>query len=150
MLAWTVDEMADFLTPSAYSSLMSRVQGKNTRIERLIFSELRKHGIPFSKHAGGLEGHPDVVYRPCRLVVFLDGDFWHGRRYKAWRHKLTAAWRAKIDANVRRDRRQRTKLRRQGWHVLKLWGSDILKDPPRCAEKVLAMRALLLRGKPKR
>jgi DNA mismatch endonuclease (patch repair protein) len=139
--------MTDFLTPSARSYLMSRVRGKNTRIERLIFGELRKRGVPFSKHARGLEGRPDIVCRSCRLAIFVDGDFWHGRRYEAWQHKLTARWSAKIEANMRRDRRQRAALRRRGWHVLKLWGSDILKDPPRCAEKVIVMRARLLRGK---
>ncbi len=125
---------------------MSRIRGKNTRIERLIFGELRKSGLRFSRHVTGLAGHPDLVDRSCRLVIFLDGDFWHGRRYASWRHKLSVVWSAKIEANIRRDRRQRAKLRRDGWHVFRLWGSDILKNPMRCTQKVLAIRARLLKG----
>jgi len=136
--------MADFLSPSERSSLMSRIRGKNTRIERLMFAELKKRRVRFSTHADDVDGHPDIVIRACRLLVFLDGDFWHGRDYDSSTHNLTPFWSAKIEQNIRRDRRQRTKLRRQGWHVTRFWGSDILKDTEKCIEKVLAMRNRIL------
>jgi DNA mismatch endonuclease, patch repair protein len=129
--------MTDFLSPSERRSLMSRVRGKNTRIELLMFAELEKRGIRFSTHAPGLDGHPDIFIDTCSLLVFLDGDFWHGRNYDSWQHKLTPFWRAKIERNIERDRRQRARLRRQGWHVLRLWGSDILKDSEKCVQKIL-------------
>jgi DNA mismatch endonuclease, patch repair protein len=136
--------MTDFLTPSRRSALMSRVRGKNTRIELAMFEMLQARRIRFSVHADELEGHPDIVLKNPRLVVFVDGDFWHGRNYEAWQHKLQPLWASKIEQNIRRDKRQRSKLRRQGWHVIRLWGSQILKDPERCVERILAFRKRLL------
>lgn len=133
----------DRVQPEVRSRIMAAVRGKNTRIERLIFDELQQRRVRFLKHAAELEGRPDIVCRSCRLAVFIDGDFWHGRRYETWRHKLTPRWAAKIDANIRRDRRQRSRLRRKGWHVFRLWGSEILKDPAKSAEKVLSVKARL-------
>jgi DNA mismatch endonuclease (patch repair protein) len=131
--------MTDFLSPIERSSLMSRVRGKNTHIERLMFVELRKRGVRFSTHSVEIEGRPDIVIRKCRILVFVDGDFWHGRNYKLWRHKLTPSWANKIDRNIQRDRRQRARLRRQGWHVIRLWGSKILKDSGKCACRIMHM-----------
>lgn len=118
---------------------MSRIRGKNTRIERLMFAELEERGVQFSTHVDHLEGRPDIMIRKCGLLIFIDGDFWHGRRYASWRHKLTTFWGGKIENNILRDRRQRAKLRRQGWHVVRLWGSDVLKDSGKCADKILSM-----------
>src|SRR4051812_46751607 len=87
--------MADFLSPAQRSSLMSRIRGKNTRIERLMFAQLKERGIRFSTHTAGVEGHPDIVFRKWRLAVFLDGDFWHGRKYESWKAKLAPSWNAK-------------------------------------------------------
>jgi len=130
--------MTDFMSSADRSSLMSRIRGKNTRIERLMFDALKRRGVRFSTHLDGLEGHPDIAIRKWRLLVFLDGDFWHGRNFELWHHKLTPSWAAKIERNVQRDRRQRAKLRRQGWHVIRLWGSEILKNSEKCADRVLS------------
>jgi len=125
---------------------MARVRGKNTRIEQLMFAELEKRGIKFSTHEANLAGRPDIRIDQSDVLVFIDGDFWHGRRYDSWKHKLTTTWSVKIENNIRRDRRQRAKLRRQGWYVLRLWGTDILKDPEKCAEKILSMQRRFSKG----
>jgi len=133
--------MADFLTPTSRSALMSKIRGKNTGIERLIFAELVRLGIDFSTHVDGLTGRPDIVIENSRLLVFVDGDFWHGRRYERWKHKLSPQWAQKIESNIRRDRRQRSRLRQDGWHVMRLWGSNVLKNAEKCAAKILTMQA---------
>ena len=133
--------MADFLSPSERSALMSRIRGKNTRIERLMLAELERLGIQFLAHVDYLEGRPDILIEKCRLIVFIDGDFWHGRRYASWKHKLTPSWGCKIENNIRRDRRQRAKLRRQGWHVMRLCGSDVLKNSGKCMDKILSAQS---------
>jgi DNA mismatch endonuclease (patch repair protein) len=73
--------------------------------------------------------------------VFCDGDFWHGRHWATRRLRLTtghnaAYWVAKIESNMRRDRRTRRELRSAGWTVLRFWESDILRDPDRAASKI--------------
>jgi len=131
-------KMADFLSPSERSALMSRVRGKNTQIERIMFAELERRGLKFVTHSQELTGSPDILIEESRLLVFIDGDFWHGRRYEACKSKLADSWSLKIESNIRRDRRQRRRLRSQGWHVMRLWGSEVLKNSAGCANRVLA------------
>ncbi len=88
-----------------------------------------------------LPGRPDVVFPRQRLVVFCDGDFWHGRDWNNRLEKLkrghnSAYWLAKIQANRDRDRRRGEQLQATGWVVLRLWETDILGDPQRSARIV--------------
>jgi DNA mismatch endonuclease, patch repair protein len=133
-------EMADFLTHAQRSRLMSRVRGKNTEIERAVFRELRRRKIYFSRHGSGIPGRPDIVFRRCKLAVFIDGDFWHGRNFAEWRHKLTDPWKAKIARNIERDREIDQALRRSGWRVLHLWGSEIKHAPEDCVNRIITLR----------
>ncbi len=128
--------MPDFLTKRERSALMSRIRGKNTGIERSVFRRLRIEGVAFSRHAKSLPGRPDVVIRSAKLAVFLDGDFWHGRRFEQWRYRLSPFWRKKIEGNISRDRSCRGRLRRMGWRVLRLWGKDILRSEDRCIARI--------------
>ena len=76
------------------------------------------------------------MFTKARVVVFVDGDFWHGWRYPQWKHKLSDYWRAKIERNRARDRRNFQRLRRQGWIVLRLWGHDVEKNLEASIERV--------------
>jgi DNA mismatch endonuclease (patch repair protein) len=94
-------------------------------------------------HVPGLPGKPDIVFARARLVVFCDGDFWHGRRSRERLAKLSRGsnapyWTAKIASNVARDRRNTRLLRAAGWTVIRLWETDILRDVLRETEKVVA------------
>ena len=120
--------VTDNLTPLQRSYCMSRVRGTNTGIERLVRSELHKRGLRFRKHVKGLPGMPDVVFPSARVVVFLDGDFWHGYRFPAWRDSISRFWNEKIGATRLRDQRNFRRLRRQGWRVLRIWEHEIEKD----------------------
>ena len=107
---------------------MSRIRSKNTGIETLVFRELRARGIYFQKHYGRVVGTPDVAIPKRKVAVFVDGDFWHGFRYPAWKRKLSSKfWRNKIERNRRRDRRNFAKLRRDGWRVMRVWEHQLKK-----------------------
>ena len=120
--------MADVLTPSQRSYCMSRVKGKDTGLERLVRSELHKRGYRFRKHVKNLPGKPDIVFAKERIVVFLDGDFWHGYRFPQWEKTLSKFWRKKIGETRKRDQRNFAKLRRMGWRVMRIWEHSIEKD----------------------
>lgn len=120
--------MTDNLTTTQRSYCMSRVKGTNTGIERLVRSELHKRGLRFRKHVKGLPGKPDVVFPSARVVVFLDGDFWHGYRFSAWRGSVSGFWEDKIGTTRQRDKRNFRRLRRDGWRVLRVWEHEIEKD----------------------
>jgi len=119
---------------------MSRIKGKNTGPERIIFAQLRKHGVYFARHAKDLPGCPDIVFRRGKLAVFVDGDFWHGWRFPLWQHKLSENWRRKIAATRERDNRNFRKLRRLGWVVMRIWEHQIMRSPENCVERILSAR----------
>jgi len=65
---------------------------------------------------------PDFVFPKQRLAVFVDGCFFHGcPQHTTWPKHKAAFWRAKIEGNIARDRRQTRLLRAQGWRVLRIW-----------------------------
>jgi DNA mismatch endonuclease, patch repair protein len=64
----------------------------------------------------------DLVWKGRRLVVFLDGCFWHAcptcghvpKAHRQW-------WVDKLAGNVARDRRADAVLTAAGWRVLRFW-----------------------------
>ena len=107
---------------------MSRVKGKDTSLEKIVRSELHKRGLRFRKHVKNLPGKPDIVFVKAKVVVFLDGDFWHGYRFPQWEHSLPKFWRKKIGETRKRDQRNFAKLKRMGWKVIRIWEHSIEKD----------------------
>lgn len=116
---------------------MSRVRGFDTKPELLLRRELWKRGLRgWRLHRRDLPGTPDLVFSRARLVVFVDGAFWHGHPRYLREGRSGPYWDQKIDANRRRDRRSRTRLRRLGWRVVRLWDFEVIRDPARAADRV--------------
>ena len=128
--------MADNLTPEQRRKTMQAVKGKNTSLEKTLSSAFHRRGWRYRRNYAPLPGKPDFVFTKARVVVFVDGDFWHGWRYPRWKHKLSDYWRAKIERNRARDRRNFRRLRRMGWTVLRLWGHDVEKNLDDSIERV--------------
>jgi len=131
--------VADNLTPEQRRKAMQAVKGKNTSLERTLASALHREGLRFRRNVSTLPGKPDFVFTRARLVVFVDGDFWHGWRYPLWKHKLGEFWRNKIERNRRRDRNNFRRLRRQGWTVVRFWGHQIERDLDKAVDHVKAL-----------
>lgn len=130
--------MPDNLTPAQRSYMMSRVRSKDTAPELAIRKLAHARGLRFRKHCRWLPGCPDLVFVRSRVVVFVDGDYWHGWRFPAWRDNLGVYWRQKIERNRRRDVRNFRRLRRDGWFVIRLWEHDVKRDPERCVDRIVA------------
>jgi len=142
----------DGLVPASEASSRCKRMNRNsgTRHECLLHSVLWRRGFRFRKNDKALIGRPDVVFRKERVAVFCDGDFWHGRQWRQLSRKLQAGtnasyWVQKIRANKLRDRRNDRLLARAGWHVVRLWETDILNDPVASA---VAVEAVLRRRRP--
>ena len=127
----------DIMSPETRSKVMSRIRGKGTGPEQAVQSILEDLGLEFDSHDRSLAGRPDFVVRASSLCIFVDGDFWHGWRFNAWRLKLSAQWEAKIAKNRERDRRNHAKLRRQGWKVLRLWEHQMRDAPNLCRQRIV-------------
>lgn len=102
---------------------------------------LNEAGIAAEAHARDLPGRPDFVLRDRRVAIFVDGDFWHGWRFPAWRHKLAPFWEAKIAGNRARDSRNHSRLRRTGWQVIRIWEHQIKKQPAIVRRRVAGLLA---------
>jgi len=91
-----------------------------------------------------MPGRPDVVFTKTRIVVFCDGDFWHGHNWairgipslEEELSRYSEFWRIKILGNIKRDKETTEKLTNDGWLVLRFWESDIIANVNRCAEIV--------------
>lgn len=118
----------DNLTREQRSYCMSRVKGRDTAIERRVRSELHKRGFRYRKNVRSLPGAPDLVFPTIKLVIFVNGDFWHGYRFPTWENKLSRFWKKKIESTRLRDRRNRARLRTMGYRVITVWEHEIEKN----------------------
>lgn len=116
--------MVDIMSPADRSRLMAGIKGKNSQPELLVRQLLFASGYRFRLHRRDLPGTPDIVMPSRKIVIFVHGCFWH--RHQGCRYaKLPATrpdfWKAKLEANVERDRNAVEKLQALGWRVLCVW-----------------------------
>lgn len=130
--------MADNLTPEQRSYMMSRVRSTDTTPELVVRKRAHARGLRFRKHCAWLSGRPDLVFVRSRVVVFVDGDYWHGWRFPAWKEKLAPYWKQKIAKNRRRDQRNFQRLRKDGWLVIRIWEHEVERDAARCIGRIEA------------
>lgn len=124
-------------TKKKRSEIMSRIHSKNTSIEKAIFSGLRKQKIYFQKHYDKVPGKPDIALPRKKIAIFIDGDFWHGYKFKKTKKRLPKIyWRDKIENNIKRDKRNRMILKRLGWKVLRIWGHEAKIDTEKAINKI--------------
>jgi len=125
----------------AASATKRAVRRTDTKAEIALRRALWALGLRYRKNVAGLPGRPDLVFRRARIVVFVDGDFWHGRDWEARTAKLERGanapyWLAKIAANMERDRRKTAELEASGWIVIRVWETDVLGDPIDAARRL--------------
>lgn len=114
----------DSLSPAERSEIMARVHSKNSRPELFVRKLIFALGYRYRLHARDLPGHPDLVFRKRRKVIFVHGCFWH-------RHTACALarlpksrldfWVPKLEGNKQRDQRNKRALTKDGWKVLTIW-----------------------------
>src|SRR5688572_21653817 len=124
---------SDIYTPAKRSQIMSRVSGRNTAPELAVRRLLHRFGFRFRLHVTDLPGKPDIVLPRFRQIVLVHGCFWHQHpACKRAKRPATRSdwWRAKLLANVERDRKNMDLLKLQGWSVLVVW---------ECQTKTLAL-----------
>lgn len=111
---------------------MANARGR-TRLERTFAKALWGRGLRYLTDAGykarygrSLPGHPDLIFPRKRVVIFVDGCFWHGcLQCGGIPQHSGELWRRKIENNVERDSRVVTELRAGGWAVIRVPGHDL-------------------------
>lgn len=113
---------------------MKRMPRADTTPEIQLRRELHRRGVRFRLHRRDLPGRPDIVVVKLRLVIFVDGCFWHGCPEHLVAPKANAKWWAdKIAGNRERDARKDAELRTMGWNPLHVWEHE---DAGTVAERI--------------
>lgn len=118
---------------------MARVARRDTRPELEIRRELHARGLRYRVDVSpvpSLRGRADILFRPARVAVYVDGCFWHScpdhgvlpKGNRDW-------WREKLAATVRRDRTTDSALAELGWRVVRVWEHE---DPVAAADRIEA------------
>jgi DNA mismatch endonuclease, patch repair protein len=128
------------------SRLMAKIRGRgNESTETTLARLFRAQGIKGWRRHVSLIGRPDFVFRNARLVVFVDGCFWHGcpKCYRA-PNANSRFWALKVQRNRARDRRYKRLLAAKGWRVIRIWEHRITGRASGVVD--LVRRALSKRG----
>lgn len=135
--------MVDRLTSEQRRLNMSRVRGRDTKPEFVVRRLLHRLGFRYRLHSGDLPGRPDIVLPKWKVVVFVNGCFWHGHgcRLFKWPATREEFWRDKIGRNMERDAEVRRKLDELGWRVADVWECSV-KGSGRLPPEELADRLI--------
>lgn len=118
---------------------MARQSPRDTQPELILRRELHRRGLRFRvsrRILPQLRSEADILFGPARVVVYVDGCFWHGCPVHAtWPASNSDWWRAKIERNRERDRATDVVLAAAGWTVVRVWEHE---DPTLAADRVEA------------
>lgn len=126
-------------SPSSEAALkrMKAAKPRDTVPELAIRSALHKKGLRYRidvKPLKELNRRADIVFRPTKVAVFVDGCFWHGCPTHGTKAKANAEfWRLKIERNQERDVDTNKQLEKAGWIVIRVWEHE---DPIEASEKI--------------
>ncbi|MEV0054030.1 MULTISPECIES: very short patch repair endonuclease [Saccharopolyspora] len=104
---------------------MQAIRNRDTAPERLIRSLVHAQGLRYrvcARPLPDLRRTADMVFRPSKVAVFIDGCYWHGcpEHYKA-PSRNPEYWSDKVARNIARDRDTDQRLADAGWLVLRFW-----------------------------
>ena len=119
----------DPLTISERSAVMKKVKAKDTAPELALRKALWANGNRYRIHADDLPGKPDIVFRKKKIAVFVDGEFWHGKKLSSERlAEMKPYWRKKIARNMARDEKTNKTLVESGWRVVRVGEKTMNRD----------------------
>lgn len=120
--------MADVMTPEQRSRCMAAIKGKDTKPEMIVRKYLFSRGLRFRVQVKKLQGTPDIVLPKYKIVVFVNGCFWHGHegcKYFRLPKSNVEFWREKIERNIERDKESMKALFDLGWKVIRVWECEL-------------------------
>lgn len=121
--------MADSVSSSRRSEIMSHIKSKDTSIELLVRRKLFSMGYRYRVNYKALPGKPDIVFTRKKIAIFIHGCYWHGHdcgsHYAHASQSNKAYWRPKIERTKQRDQEHIQALEADGWKIIVLWKCEI-------------------------
>jgi DNA mismatch endonuclease (patch repair protein) len=106
---------------------------KDTIIELKVQEELSRRGMAYSKHLP-IIGQPDIAFPDRKIVIFLDGCYWH---------KCSECG---FGNGREKDIRITEQLRTEGWIVLHFWEHEINANTETVVDEIEEMLVIAERG----
>ena len=104
-------------------------------VRRRIHAAGLRYRVDFPADAADRRRRADIVFTRAKVVVFIDGCFWHGCPQHFIAPKSNADyWGPKIARNMERDRTSTARLSDAGWRVLRFWEHE---DPDDVATRII-------------
>lgn len=121
--------MPDVFSPQKRSEIMARVRGRENKATELrLVTLLRRASISGWRRREALYGKPDFTFRKRRIVIFVDGCFWHScPKHGSQPATNSDFWKAKLRRNIERDELVNKTLRESGWKVLRIWQHELTR-----------------------
>lgn len=108
---------------------MARIRSRDTSPEWVLRRALWAAGLRYRLHVRTAFGRPDLLFSRQRVVVFVDGCFWHGcPAHYVCPRSSASYWSTKLRRNVERDRAQTLALEQAGWIVCRIWEHELFTD----------------------
>ncbi|WP_432095951.1 very short patch repair endonuclease [Streptomyces sp. bgisy100] len=131
--AWQPPE-GSWASSAARRRNMQAIRSRDTKPEWLIRQLVHAQGLRYrvsAKPLRDLRRTADMVFRPAKVAVFIDGCYWHGCPEHYVSPKTNPGyWSDKVTRNVTRDRDTDHRLTEAGWLVLRFWEHE---SPDECA-----------------
>ena len=140
--------ISDIYSKSKRSEIMSKIGGKDTKLEIIIRKYLFSKGFRYKKNDKRYPGKPDIVLPKYQTIIFVHGCFWHGHKNcKASKLPETRKrfWKNKISDNMTRDLKNIRELEKLGWNVIVVWNCEInnmIKRKPRLNQLIIEIKAM--------
>lgn len=133
-------EANGFYTTKKRSYNMSQIRSTGTKPELLLKKALWGAGIRYKNPKIPLPGKPDISLKKYKLVIFVDGAFWHGYDWENRKHAIKSNrefWIAKIERNIQRDEEVNSFYQSKGWTVLRFWDFEVKGEIGICLKSIL-------------
>lgn len=125
------EESEGFYTTKERSFQMSRIRSKNSKPELLLRKALWAKNFRFRLHDTAIPGTPDIIIKKYKLVIFVDGEFWHGYNWSQNKDKIKSNrkfWIPKIERNIQKDNIVNQSLKELGYTVFRFWSNEIIHN----------------------
>lgn len=111
-------------SPAARAKMQAN-RSKDTGPELALRRALHRRGHRYFVHRPPIKGMrrtADLLFPRAKVVVFVDGCFWHGCPDHHTASRANAEfWAEKVRKNRERDQDTDRRLREAGWTVLRIW-----------------------------
>ena len=124
------------------SKMMSKIRATGGKAETQLAKALWHEGVRYFKNYKKLPGSPDIAITKYKVLVFVDGEFWHGydwENVKKQRIHTNRDYRIpKLERNMERDQEVNQTLKDMGYTVIRFWEKhEVFKDMDDCVNQVL-------------